>query len=307
VSDVRGEPAPSGRCTWLPPGYGRTSVAAEEFRRATPFTLPSVRDTAFSPASLDGPTSDGPLLALLRVLADELDGNAFASVLVDTLLREYKPVQLTAYFLDPTGTYLEERAHHGDGPHGSGMAQIPLEVRAPVTEVWRDGQAAAWTMREAAEQFPAVTGWARRQPARADEDLYVVPIRNRRAVTGVVQLSLPAGTERSWRLRLMLDATSTSLAVWARSALPLPAPLSGHRRQTVALSPRQQSIVDGIRRGRSNRELAVQLHVSVGTIKADLAPLYQMFGTSDRAALPGLVDASRSAAPHGPNGSPRPF
>lgn len=61
--------------------------------------------------------------------------------------------------------------------------------------------------------------------------------------------------------------------------------LIGPRRDEVVLSERESSIIELLTRGKSNKEMAQLLHVSLGTIKNDLSLLYQRLKVSDRTQL----------------------
>jgi DNA-binding CsgD family transcriptional regulator len=151
-----------------------------------------------------------------------------------------------------------------------------------------------WTTEQAVEQYPLVAGWVQSQPELAGDEVFVVPVRSAGTVVGALLVTLPQRTERSWRLRLLLDSAAIALGLWSRGVLAQARADAGRPRKSVAaLTERQSSIVAGIRTGRSNREIAEDLQVSVGTVKADLSQLYRLFGVSDREALVALVDSVR--------------
>ena len=62
------------------------------------------------------------------------------------------------------------------------------------------------------------------------------------------------------------------------------------------LSPRERQILSKLTQGKSNPAIASELHVSLGTIKADLQSLFQKLGARDRTQLAatalarGLID-----------------
>jgi DNA-binding NarL/FixJ family response regulator len=59
---------------------------------------------------------------------------------------------------------------------------------------------------------------------------------------------------------------------------------------TWNLSPREIEVLASLLAGKSNREIAAELHMSVGTVKAHLSAMYQKLGVSNRtqAALVGF-------------------
>jgi DNA-binding CsgD family transcriptional regulator len=149
-------------------------------------------------------------------------------------------------------------------------------------------------MQLAAEQFPAVAGWVRMHPEALAEEVLGVPVRGRGRVLGAMLVALPEQAPRSWRLKGLMEAASAGLALWWLSAgvSGRPTPRTQRARGST-VTARQRDVVDGIRRGRSNAEIAEKLGVSVGTVKADLAQLYRNFGVSDRNELPRLVPKRR--------------
>ncbi len=245
------------------------------------------------PSALDGSAADEPLVALLRLLADGATPEAIGTGLAEGLLRETTPTQVSVYVIDAAGECLEERVRYGAAPEPDHL-RLPVTLALPVTEVFRTGRSGTWTMAAAAERFPAVAGWVSSQPDRGTDDVFLVPIRTQGRPVGVLLVSLPGPAERSWHLGKHLDAAATALALWVAAA-----PVDGRRRHRarargVEVTPRQQSIVDGIRAGRSNAEIAADLDVSVSTVKADLAALYRLFGVSHRDALVDLVGAAKA-------------
>lgn len=246
------------------------------------------------PAALDGPEADEPLLAFLRLLADGATGDAIGAGLAEGLLREAGPTQLAVYLVDAEGTCLEEQVSYGAEPDPDHRL-VPIDLAVPVTEVFRTGRSGAWTMAEGARQFPAIAGWVHSRPEAADDEVFLVPIRAQGRPVGVLLVSLPGPAERSWQLGRLLEAASTALAVWAAGRAPV-ASRGGQRARVrgIDVTERQHRIVDGVRAGRSNAEIAADLDVSVGTVKADLAALYRLFAVSQREALVDLVPAARS-------------
>lgn len=250
-------------------------------------------DLGLGPAALDGAAGEGPLLAFLRVLSDGADPATIGAALAHGLLHEFTPTQVSAYFLDPTRLWLDELVTYGLPSDGVDYSRVAMELRMPLTEVVRTGEAGAWITSAAVQEYPLLTGWVAARPERADDEVFVVPVRGAGRVVGALLVALPQHTERSWRLRLLLDSAAIALGLWSRGVLAQASESSRPRRASAALTERQSAIVDGIRVGRSNREIAADLQVSVGTVKADLAQLYRVFGVSDRDALAALVETAR--------------
>lgn len=249
-------------------------------------------DLELGPAALDGASGEGPVLAFLRVLANESDGQTIGAALAEGLLRECRPTQVSAYFLDESGDAVEERVQYRDPSRPEAHARVPLTVRMPLTDVIRTGEAGAWAMADAAAAYPAVAGWVHAQPDRRAEEVLIVPIRAGGRVVGALLVSLPPGTPRTWRLRTLVDVAATALAVWATPRGTPRQTSTTARMRSLDITERHRRILDGVRRGRTNALIASELGVSVGTVKADLARLYQTFGVSNRDALASVVTDS---------------
>lgn len=280
------------------PGDGRSAPRRTRGRYAT---LAIVGKAEPRTGALDGAGVDGVLLPFLRVLASSSDGTEVGLAVADGLLREFAPTQVSAYFLDASGDWLDEQVTHARPPGLDDISRLPLSIRVPMTEVMRTGESAAWKMADAAAVFPAVAGWVHAQPERADEQALLMPIRAEGRLVGVLVVCVPGPVERTWRLRVLLEAGAIGLGLWWRAAGAEPDRdrSRGGRSRGVVVTERQLRILDGVRRERSNRQIADELMVSLGTVKADLAILFRNFGVSDRRAVAALV-------PDALNGQERP-
>jgi DNA-binding NarL/FixJ family response regulator len=56
------------------------------------------------------------------------------------------------------------------------------------------------------------------------------------------------------------------------------------------LTPRERDVLAALTQGKTNRQIAAGLHLSVGTVKSHLSSIYDKLGVSNRteAALVGL-------------------
>ncbi len=236
--------------------------------------------------------SDGPVVAFLHVLASTPDGAAVGAALARGLLAAWAPDQVAAYLLDPAGSALVAAVHFGfDADQLRLYSRVPLDVAVPVTEVFRSGEDGSWRMADAPGEFPAVAGWVAEHPARDTAEVIGLPIRSAGQIVGVLVVSFPRRVDRSWRLRVLLDAGVNALALWSRglgAMAPRGAPSAAPR--GVQLSLRQRRVLDGVRAGSTNPQIAADLKVSVGTVKTDLAHLFRVFGVSHRHALVEVVD-----------------
>jgi len=235
-----------------------------------------------------GRKSDGPVIAFLHVLADAPDAASIGNALGRGLFAAYEPDQVAAYLIDSAGSALVAVVHFGlDTGQLADYSRIPLDLGVPVTEVFRTGEEGSWLLADAPKSYPAVAGWVVSHPAAETGEVLGLPIRCGGRIVGVLVVSFPLRVERTWSLRVLLDAGVTALGVWAAGVLaqglPTSKPLSARR--GVELTPRQRLVLDRVRAGRTNPQIAAELSVSVGTVKADLAHLFRIFGVSQRHAL----------------------
>lgn len=72
---------------------------------------------------------------------------------------------------------------------------------------------------------------------------------------------------------------------WARRARDELARIAGRRRVSTALTPTEQRVADLVAEGRSNKEVAAALHVTVKTVEGTLSRVYAKLGVRSRTAL----------------------
>ena len=76
------------------------------------------------------------------------------------------------------------------------------------------------------------------------------------------------------------------------AAAQIGAEMEATRRPTPYLTPRELEVLGILTTGKTNREIAMALVLSVGTVKAHLTSIYAKLGVSNRteAAVVGLED-----------------
>lgn len=112
-----------------------------------------------------------------------------------------------------------------------------------------------------------------------------VPMRHARAVVGCFGFV----TDRPWEVTeestALLDALSSTLGLWAthpRSGV-LSGPISLTQRDwSLAFTPRQKEVLALVGEGRSNSQIAHQLHVSVSSVKQDVQHVMRALRTHSR-------------------------
>ena len=99
--------------------------------------------------------------------------------------------------------------------------------------------------------------------------------------------------------------------IWAHPSL-FPRGMARAQRREPGLTAREQEVCELVRRGCSNREVAVDLGISPGTVKIHLQHIFAKAGVRDRSALAsasaallsdGLSEAAEASQPPRANGS----
>ena len=89
-------------------------------------------------------------------------------------------------------------------------------------------------------------------------------------------------------------AATGSYLRWGCAGSDLPLTFLGDRtpmrQDTSTLTPREMEVLASLIAGRSNREIAAELNMGIGTVKAHLSAIYEKLGVSNRtqAALVGF-------------------
>jgi DNA-binding CsgD family transcriptional regulator len=235
----------------------------------------------------------GPIVAFLRSLAEAPDGSTMGAALAEGLLATWAPDHVAVYVIDGAGDALLAVSHFGlDADQVRHYARVPLDVPVPITTVFRTGEEGRWRMDQAARDYPVVRGWTDQHPARATAEVHGLPIRRSGRIVGVLVVSFPVAVERTWRLRLLLDAAVSSIGVWVGSEVR-PGPGLASRKaggHGAPLTDRQLRVLALVREGRTNAAIATVEGVSLGTVKADLAHMFRVFGVRHRSELAAIAD-----------------
>ncbi len=92
----------------------------------------------------------------------------------------------------------------------------------------------------------------------------------------------PGGMRSSWILQTGLDVL-LALFAWRLARI------SGPGRRSSGLTATEQRITDLATAGRSNKQIAAELHITVRTVESNLTRVYRKHGVSSRAQLAHLV------------------
>jgi DNA-binding NarL/FixJ family response regulator len=136
------------------------------------------------------------------------------------------------------------------------MTKTPVDVL--LMDVYmgsgKDGMAAT---REVTEKWPEV----KVAVISASLDERVAPASKRAGADVFLPKAMPVA-EMVSSIRLLAAGNSTRAHRGARSARPAP----GANGRIGGLSPRQRQVLDHLRLGRTNREIAARLGISIGTV-----------------------------------------
>jgi DNA-binding CsgD family transcriptional regulator len=249
-----------------------------------------------SPDTTAPTPSDGAVIDFLRSINEVTDAASLASLLAEGLLAPWSPSQLGVFVVDAERRSLSLETSYGlSADQIAGHSHVSLEVRLPVTQVFITGEEGWWDMRDATEAFPVVKGWAALGPAPMAAEGLATPIRATGRPLGVLLITFPDGVERSWALRSRIDAAVSALGLWLRAQDGHLASRSAARSRAargVRLTARQHRLLELVGTGATNAQIAADLSVSVGTVKADLSRLFRVLGVSRREELPDVARAA---------------
>jgi DNA-binding CsgD family transcriptional regulator len=161
------------------------------------------------------------------------------------------------------------------------------------------GAARCGGLLDAAEgDLPAAAGAFERAIAELAELPY--PLERGRTL-----LALGSARRQARQKRLARDALERAVAIfeglgarlWAQRARAELGRISGRRRASEELTETERRVVALAAAGRSNKQIAAELFMSVHTVGAHLSRLYRKLGVSSRSGLAGrLVESANEAA-----------
>ena len=244
-----------------------------------------------------GAVSEPAILAFFRILADAPDGDTVAAAVGRGMLAAYDPELATIHVVTTDGTEAALVGQFGLEPDLADVyARVPLELPSPLRNVVRSGGEIFISLAQVAADFPIAAAYLEAHPGDARAQAAFLPLRHRGVTMGVLSLRFPQPIQRTWPLRLTLDALVSGLTLWALAHAAEARGPSEERRRSgqLKVSDRQRKVLVLAREGRTNADIARRLGFSEVTIKSDLTGLYRLLGASGRtdliekAALAGL-------------------
>lgn len=130
---------------------------------------------------------------------------------------------------------------------------------------------------------PLAGEWVRRHPNRETGELGLFPVVSRGVVIGVMCVEARQQIDRHWDSINVLISMASAIAPWMRwmaeESYVLPVPVHPlHER----ISERQTRILELVREGLRNGEIAQRLGFSESTVRAELSRVARLLGTRGR-------------------------
>jgi DNA-binding CsgD family transcriptional regulator len=247
---------------WRHRGYSRVPVGV------TPSTVPRM-------AAPDA-AAEGPLGSFVRFLAAGPHRDDVARALVAGA------AVCLVHVFDPDADELRMVAAHGLSPSIlERYTSLGVDAGVPIAEAFRSDDDVEVVLPAAVDEYPLLATIVGFVPEGTR--MVSCPVRHRGVPIGVCTFSAPDGAEP--RSRGRLEDRFAALALWV-DAHGGPAPSRrAVRRRPLGLTERQERVVELAGAGRTNAQIAREVGYSTATVKADLADLYRLLGTSDRRDL----------------------
>jgi len=247
---------------------------------------PQQRPPVAAAPSAEADARETSLADFVRYLADDPRGEAVGTALLRGPLAELGAS--AAIVFAATGDRESLRCvASANYPPGllRQLSRLPVEARHVACQVFRSGVEEVWSVTEAATQHPVMRAAAEVLPGGPRGDMASLPLRSRGETIGVLGFTCPDGLPRTWESRRVVDGVAGALALWValRRALEVEAVVPG--RTPLVVTARQRRVLELVREGSNNAQIAVLLGYSEKTIKNDLTSLYRLLGASSRSDL----------------------
>jgi DNA-binding CsgD family transcriptional regulator len=161
------------------------------------------------------------------------------------------------------------------------LAVLPVKAHHVACRVLRSGVEEVRSVAEAGHQHPAM-----RQAAESLRgEIASIPLRSQGETIGVLGFTCPGGLARTWETRRVVDGVVGALSLWVALQRALDTAVALPDRTPLAVTARQRRVLELVREGASNAQIAVLVGYSEKTIKNDLTALYRRLGATSRTDL----------------------
>jgi DNA-binding CsgD family transcriptional regulator len=234
--------------------------------------------------------ADTAFVAFLRLLGDNPEPQAVTEALARGPLAAFAPAVTVLAIVLPERNELSVVGLVGrEGEALRRYTTIPLDADIPATRCYRTNQVISSPSARLIEEYPLVAPYVNAAPPAADGEAIVFPIRSRGGVIAVLGLDFPRRLDQPWLLRSAVASLAGPLALWTALHLQASdgAAAGGDRRggRSLTITERQQRIIELVRQGRTNPQIAEEIGFSVPTVKAELAHLCALLGAGNRSQL----------------------
>lgn len=236
----------------------------------------------------DAPTTIPPLLHLLQFLTTGPIPDGVTSALLTGPLDTYRPIAVYLHVPEMSTGALNELAH--SGAQHLDVPALPVISHSTPSPM----QHAYHTMSQAYEPLATLT--------EHEEFAALTPISAQALTAEVVALAVvyqsepiatltmitPTPLPKTWSTHVHLEATVNALAIWLHGAAPTwatPESTENDHPASPALTDRHKAILDLLRDGLTNEQIANELAFSTSTIKQDIAALAEMLHATNRTEL----------------------
>ncbi len=218
--------------------------------------------------------TEASLAALLAGLVAAPEPDAVARWIATGILQPWRCSMVLLHVVDRGE--LRMLGSHGLTPtQARRLRHIDPATALPPADVLRTGVAHGCAGAHLAEEHPLMAGVA--LPASGHYEFRA--IRHDTATIGVMSVRIEDQADAVFHQAF--GGGTDAVALWMHT-LAIPTTTSVHA-APLRLTERQQRILAGLRRGRTNAAIAAELGFAVGTIKADIAAMSTMLGAHGRA------------------------
>jgi len=165
------------------------------------------------------------------------------------------------------------------------LAVLPVEAHHVACRVFRSGVEEVWSVAEAAHQHSVMRQAAESLPGGLHGEIASIPLRSQGETIGVLGFKCPGGLARTWETRRVVDGVVGALSLWVALQRALDTAVDLPGRTPLAVTARQRRVLELVREGASNAQIAVLVGYSEKTIKNDLTSLYRLLGATSRTDL----------------------
>lgn len=232
--------------------------------------------------------SDPVQVQFLQLLCAQPDADALAYAMTEGPGSRVGAVSSGIFLVDVERKHLVLAGLYGidDEPFARYLS-IPLDVDLPLNHAFHSGEAILVSGSKEDSVYPLSRAFFEARPSQRDLDFMHLPLAYLGIGLGAIYIGCQANQPWDWTQRAHLSGIASAVSLWARITTGLPHRATTTRARTgrrgsIALTPRQRQVLDGIHRGMSNKEIARELGYSTSTVKSEVQEILACLGANDR-------------------------